>query len=185
MTAQIGDKYKYNGKNYTIITMSKKINFHPSDYGLKPRGILTSCWNGYWCEYSISEDGIFLEDLYVYDIEGNYPKINGKEPIKQEMMGHKHYKKIHLPISYTGKILVGDNFLREYYVHMGYQQFYAYEKLIEFVFEDGKLIKTNNYSEVAKIARELLENDDSETIDIYKYTDEETIKKYKGKIWWL
>ena len=34
MTAQIGDQYKYCGNEYTIVTRSDPMPFHPSEYGI-------------------------------------------------------------------------------------------------------------------------------------------------------
>ena len=94
----------------------------------------------------------------------------------QERMGHKHYKKLHEPIIYTGKILVGSEFLHQYYIHMGYQKFWSYKKLTEFVFENGKLIQTNDYSDIAAKIRE-------------NFSDKEAVKKIylesKDRFWWM
>lgn len=188
MTAQISDKYTYKGDKYSIVAISNPINFHPKRFGLNPISICTSCWNGYWCEYDITEKGIFLEELFVHDANKKYPKINGRSVSIQDRLGHKHYKKIHEPIVYTGKILVGDRFLQQYYIHMGYQRAWAYEKLTEFVFENGRLIEINDYSEVAEKMRELLDSDKETLKQIYenpeKFVSESFSLKYKDKIWW-
>ena len=75
MTAQISDKYTYKGDKYSIVAISNPINFHPKRFGLNPISICTSCWNVYWCEYDITEKGIFLEELFVHDANKKYPKI--------------------------------------------------------------------------------------------------------------
>lgn len=49
--------------------------------------------------------------------------------------------------------LVGKGFLREYYIHMGYQRAWAYENLRELIFENGKLMETFDHSEMAKKLR--------------------------------
>ena len=65
MTAQIGDSYSYKGGDYSIVAMSIPLRFDPRFYGFKPECVTTGCWNGYWCKYKISEDGIFLDKLLI------------------------------------------------------------------------------------------------------------------------
>ena len=64
MTAQIGDSYSYKGGDYTIVAMSEPLRFDPRFYGFKPESATTACWNGFWCKYKISEDGIFLDNIH-------------------------------------------------------------------------------------------------------------------------
>lgn len=65
MTAQIGDTFKFKGEDYSIVAISTPIGFNPQNYGITPELICTACWNGYWCEYEISDTGIFLKNLYI------------------------------------------------------------------------------------------------------------------------
>lgn len=53
---------------------------------------------------------------------------------------------IGLPINYTGDLIIGDDFLGEYYVYMGFQQPYTYENVKELKFEKGKLIEVKDHS---------------------------------------
>lgn len=82
-------------------------------------------------------------------MDGNYPEINGKLPTpesfyfdiykdgKQEYDGSYEYKDLGMPIDFTGKIVLGDGFLQKYYIHMGFQRAWAYERLIELDIEEG------------------------------------------------
>lgn len=159
MTAQVGDKFTFRGSNYSIVAISTPIRFDPANFGITPMSIVTSCWAGYWCEYDISEKGIVLKNLYINAKDDNYPAINGVEAMKDkkgkfEYMGHHLYKDVQIPMKYTGKILVGKDFLREYYIHMGYQRAWAYQTLVEFIFEDGILLDTIDHSQMAEKLRE-------------------------------
>lgn len=179
MTAQIGDHYTYDGNEYTVVTMSESIPFHPADYGIFPGYVCTACARGYWCHYTIKDDSIFLKDLYVNSAEDYYPAINGVLPNRvteyeyEDYMGHRRYAGINLKIPYTGKILIGDGFLDEYYVHMGFQSFWAYKKLIELVFENGKLIESNDQSRIAAAVRMIIR------------TEGKLPRGYGADIWWL
>ena len=43
-------------KEYSLVAISKKINFSPKDYGITPIMIHTGCYRGYYCEYTINDD---------------------------------------------------------------------------------------------------------------------------------
>lgn len=175
MTAQRGDIYKHNGKEYTLIALSSSLPFDPKNYALEPHTRSTACYRGYWCTYAIEDEILHLEELYIFNRDGNYPTLNGVDISEEEYTealvirnrvkrtelipkyaGHRVYKNINLPVSYTGKMLLGKDFIRDYYIHLGFQRYWAYKHLIELVFEDGILVETNDYSDVAKQQRELL-----------------------------
>lgn len=211
MTAQIGDIYKYQKKEYTIVALSSAMLFDPKNFGLEPHASSTACWRGYWCEYAIDNDELLLKDLYLFNSEDNYPPFNGVEVSPQEFkeydcyvgkgekpkkvtrpvhFGHRLYKDVNLQIPYTGRILLGDGFMREYYIHMGFQRGWAYKKLIELVFEEGVLLECNDLSHIAKAQREAIkakgENprypDDG---NIPKFVDESFSLDYADKAWWI
>lgn len=211
MTAQIGDIYKYRKNKFTIVALSNAIQFNPKDYGLEPHASSTACWRGYWCEYNITDDGLFLQNLYLFNSEGNYPPLNGIEVSPQEFkeydcynfkkkksekvtrplhMGHRIYKNVNMPVPYTGKILLGDGFLQEYYIHMGFQRGWAYQKLIELIFEEGILLECNDLSHIAKAQRENIKNQGKDTrypddSNIPKFVNESFSLDYADKAWWM
>ena len=153
MTAQIGNHFKFQGKQYNIVQMSKELEVNFEQYGITPSPCCTACWNGYWCDYDIREEGIFLENLYVHSQDGNYPAIHGVEAYYEadkkklhRYMGHHLYKGLHLKCDYTGGIVMGRKFLPEHYVHMGYQRAWAYEEVLELIFMKGTLAKVIDHS---------------------------------------
>ena len=89
MTAQIGDSFKFDGQDYTIVALSEYIRFDPREYGITPEAACTACWAGYWCAYNIKEDGIYLEDLYINSKDDYYPEILGVNPVSEEETGNK------------------------------------------------------------------------------------------------
>jgi hypothetical protein len=205
LTAQISDIYKHKRKKYNLVAMSEPMCFEPEDYGLKPESCITCCWRGYWCEYKITDDGLVLDKLYIYNSDGFYPDLNGVpvspaefedhkvstkdgEMIKSypKHLGHRLYKNINMSIPYTGKILLGDKFLHDYYIHMGFQRPFAYKILMEFVFEKGKLIETIDHSDKAKKMREIVDLDEYvDRKNTIKYIDNSFSLDYNTKAWWL
>lgn len=195
MTAQIGDKFIFRGDDYSIVAISNPIQFDPKDYGLKPTPRSSACWKGYWCDYHISENGIMLKNLYVYSEDNCYPEINGIKPEAKEgkkkfqYMGHYLYKDLDMFMDYTGKILVGKGFMRDYYIHMGYQRAWAYEVLEELVFESGKLVRVIQHSEMAKKLRDEVDKDINKGKKIYKdiprFVEKSFSLEMQDKAWWI
>lgn len=77
MTAQIGDIYKLNDKEYEVVALSKPMLFNPKKYGLEPHMLHTGCRRGYCCVYEIKDNRLFLEKLYIHNDSNNYPPIMG------------------------------------------------------------------------------------------------------------
>lgn len=166
MTAQIGSIFKLNGNRYNIVSKSRHIKFNPQEYGITPLSCCTACWDGYWCEYNITKEGILLENLYINSYDDYYPAINGIEPLYDEEngkfvthVGHRVYQGINLKCDYTGRIVVGREFLPEYYIHSGYQRGYGYEEVKELVLKNGDLVKVIDHSEEARKIREKMKAD--------------------------
>lgn len=203
MTAQISDKFTYQGNSYTIVAISENRKlFDPEEYGLHPDSIETCCWDGYWCEFEIS-DALYLQRLSVHCDDGNYPDICGRsigEPTRSRHeqavaasfrfgdTGYQFYENMNLKIPYTGKILVGSGFIRRYYIHMGYQRAYAYEKLLEFEFEDGNLKNTSDLSDKAEEYRKKIENTNVNDLEhrsnIPLFIHRSFSLSYDDKAWW-
>lgn len=190
MTAQVGDRFIYKEDNYSIVAISKPIQFDPLDYGIKPVACCSACWKGYWCDYHISTKGIMLQNLYINSENEYYPEINNVSPEKKrKYMGHHFYKNINIFMEYTGKILIGNGFIREYYIHMGYQRAWAYEVLEELLFDHGKLVKTIDHSEMAKKLRKELEDKPEEikkiSDNIPLFVEESFSLEMQDKAWWI
>jgi hypothetical protein len=190
MTAQISDIYKYDKEEYDIVAMTDPIGFDPHDYGIRTDAPHTACWRGYVCEYDIREDGLVLDNLDVFNFDDEYPSLNGieVEPAKH-MGGFRTYKNLNMYIPYTGRLLLGRDFLRNYYIHMGFQRPYAYKTLIEFVFENGKVCEINDQSKAAESIREKIEKNpeilEEERLMIPQFVEDSFSLDYKTKAWWL
>lgn len=196
MTAQAGDRFTYNNLEYSVVALSGPVQFDPKDYGITPEAICTACWNGYWCDYNISDKGLILQNLYINSKDGYYPEINGvgvekENGKKRHNMGHHLYKDIGLPIAYSGKIVAGRDFMNQYYIHMGYQRAWAYKILLEFVFEAGALAETIDHSAAAASLREELQTagDDISSPrsedEIRKFVEDSFSLELGVKAWWV
>lgn len=196
MTAQVGDQFKFREKEYSIVAISKPFGFDPTEYGITPEAACTACWNGFWCVYNITENGIFLEDLYINSKDDHYPEIKGIKPLFEDengepfcYMGHHLYKGLNIKVPYSGKILVGDEFIHDYYIHMGYQRAWGYKVLMELVFENGDLIETNDQSQIAAEMREKISKDaefeNKLHSNIFTFVNDSFALDYGTKAWWM
>lgn len=166
MTAQIPDTFRYRNQKYDIIAMIDSIGFNPRSYGLQPHSSSTACWRGYWCEYAIENGKLILERLYMYNEDNYYPDLNGVSVLPREdehgrplgRFGHRIYVP-HMEIYYTGKLILGNDFLPEFYIHMGFQRPWAFKELLEFDFVNGQLEKVIDHSDKAEFVRKkILDN---------------------------
>lgn len=197
MTAQIGDYYLYKGTRYSIVAISKEIGFAPSQYGIIPEMKCTLCWKGYWCGYVITDDGLLLENLYTNSQGGHYPTINGinatvpkrKEHNTYDYIAadthHHKYSGLKIPICFTGKILLGNGSISKYCINMGYQQYWVYKELKEFVFNSGKLVEINDYSQMAETARNKSDDLRKHLCDPEKFVEDSFFLDYDVKAWWI
>lgn len=151
MPAQVQDSIIYVDDSFSIISSTDKIPFHPDDYHMPTAPITSLCLRGYNCEYEIQGGLLYLNDLMICTRNGKYPPLNGVSP-KFNDFGSL-YKKIGLPVLYTGKILAGTNLISKFFANMGTQRYYAYRKVIEFSFENGKLVRITDQSEQAEQVR--------------------------------
>ena len=165
MTAQIGDVYRYENTDYECLNLSNGRLFNPWDHGFHPLFVDTSCWNGYWCEFEIT-DVVKLQTLHIHDKNGRYPPLNGVSVLppgitvkKTPGAGYEHYRNIGLAIDYTGKILLADGFIWDYYIHMGLQRPYAFQTLLSFTLESGVLKEILDQSGIAERLRKIKEED--------------------------
>ena len=190
MTAQAGDMFSYKGRDLYLVAKNVRTRFSPKYYGIQPEGTSTGCYKGYLCHYNIADKKLFLEDLYVNSESGEYPPINGITANEGAYSSDLHcYKGIHDETHYTGKLLLGDDFMDDYYVHMGSQWPWAFKTLKEFVFERGRLVKINDQSDMAAHLREVIGRDE----EFFNYLEQEIgyhveecfSHDYFIKAWWL
>lgn len=192
MTAQVQDKIKYKNKEYSIIAMTNPLEFNPEDYGITPSTFCTACWRGFWCDYEISDTEIYLGDLFINSDNDEYPLIEGVSVSNytgRDNMGHHVYQNLNIKLPYTGKILLGNEFISEYYIHMGFQYPWTYKILKEFSFKDGKLLTVIDCSDIAGELRDKI-NADPDFMsnlkgNLIEFIDDTFSLNYSVKAWWL
>ena len=161
MTMQIKDSLYYTDKSYTIVTCNTPLCFDPREYGVTPTPYTTACHRGHWSEYSILNDQLVLQNLFIYTNSNDYPPIANIESVPAPQKSyfpsrHRMYHGLQLPIFYTGKILIGSDPTSTHYIKGIRNDPWRFKNLIECVFEGGKLVKTIDHSETAEDIRKFI-----------------------------
>ena len=198
MTVQIGDIYKYNGRDYSCIERTGYV-FNPYDYGLQPSRICSDCMRGYWCEYEITNNRIMLQSLHIHDADEIYPTINYVSISSKDHMPasaqtdegldsteipfsyeYETYEHLGLLLPYTGKLLLGIPFLQySYFYHSS-----ECKELLCFEFDNGELKNVEDYSETAHTLHKAYKK-----FGLREFADDEELYEklpegFRKNIWW-
>lgn len=160
MTAQFPDTLEFKGKSYVVAAIQGEGLFDPYSFGLHPIPSITACWRGYVCSYIIDQGQLKLGELSVSLEKSSEPvkiEINGisPSPPSQEVeLFNTRFKQLGLAIPFSGGILAADGFIRELYVHMGFQPAWKYQEVFELIFEKGMLQYSADVSRSIKTVRD-------------------------------
>lgn len=162
MTAQFNDLFRYQEKDFSIAGISAGPLFNPADFGLFPIPASTACWRGYVATFTIFESYLVLDTLSVNLQEKQAPTINGilpSEPTRGLRLFNNLYTGLKYHIHYTGGLMLGHDFIRELYVHMGFHPAWKYKEVFELTFENGRLVSELDRSAwAAQQRRDFLES---------------------------
>jgi len=212
MSSQVQDKYLVFDTDFRRIATDNKISISPSDYGLIPKSLDTAHLKGFWCDFELTDERIFLENLYIHTENDIYPTINGinisppeyetiyridivngkmsdkQYPVNVDKLhGYKVYEHLHLPVNYTANLLLGKNF--HYNCCFDDKRyFFEYKEVIDFQIEDGKIIKRTDISPLAKSFSEQVKNLKKEYDcfdDFIPIMNKILSKEQINEIWWI
>ncbi len=147
MTAQMNDGFRLRGQQYSLAGISEGRLFDPSAFDLKPIAVCSACWRGYCAEFGLDGSRLVLDALHVGlhprdSMEANGPVINGvhpQGPNSKRAFFNNFYEGLRIPIEYTGGLLLGDDFIKDLYVHMGFHPAWKYRRVVELIFTNGVL----------------------------------------------
>lgn len=162
MTAQIADKFIYRGAAYDVIGVRGGELITPEQFGMTPTAGCTACWRGFYVTYELTSEGLYLRELTLYEKNKNYKPIDGVMPVRVRKsmfdvgIGDMSYSNLNVRVPFTGKIRIAKDFIRERYVHMGFQAPSAYKTVHDVALEDGKVVDILDRSwEVEKLREEM------------------------------
>jgi hypothetical protein len=164
VTAQASDSVTYAGEVYQLAGWTGEGLFDPLAYGLDLIPTTTANWRGFVAHYAVVGDRFLLTSLTDVGIQGAIDEESMRE-LAPDIDGRRAtwkprvvYENMDLPIPFTGKLLIGRDFLRDLYVHMGFHPAWKFEHVMELVLADGILQAAEDISEqVAQSRREILE----------------------------
>jgi hypothetical protein len=140
MTGQIHDRVIFQEEEYSMISAGPGL-IHPADFGLQPVMLHTACWRGYYTTYAVQDGMLWLVELALKTHSNEYAPIQGILPESAQLSSGKTYRGLQVPVHYSGEMHLGKDFLRERYVHMGFQSPEAFAVRVCLVFEDGRLVQ--------------------------------------------
>ncbi|MCK5390176.1 MAG: hypothetical protein KAJ36_06785 [Candidatus Thorarchaeota archaeon] len=151
MTGQITNKFKYEGETYELVAYHGESLYAAEDFGITPQMASTACWRGYQTFYDCVDGELILDSLHVRTEDKI--AINGVVPRKNEELAEDSwaffntiYENLSLKTKFTGSILLGKDFIREMYVHMGFQSPESFKTVIDIEVSDGNIIKITDVS---------------------------------------
>lgn len=167
MTAQFCDIVTYEGEGYDLAGISGSGLFDPGEHGMEPTSWCTACWRGYTAAYKVEDDTLFLDRLSVCLTEPGMagerevqkvqaPAVEGIAPqdiSEQGSVFEYRYENMHLPVPFTGGLLLAQDFLEDLYVHMGFHPAWKYRRVHELLFEEGRLTGVSDVSKKLAMLR--------------------------------
>jgi hypothetical protein len=151
MTAQILDSMEYLGCEFDIAGIHGGPLFEPLSYGLNPRFISTACWRGFFCTYSVDDEGLYLKQLH---IGGGGQELLGIRPVRENGFNAFVFKRLRLGVSFTGGLLLGRGSIQHRYEC--FHPAWGYREVLELLFEEGRLRRTLDCSKPLAELREQL-----------------------------
>jgi hypothetical protein len=172
MTAQASDIVLFRKQQYSLAGVDGTGLFDPAALGLKPVGWSTACWRGYVCTYSVKEDRLLLTTLQISFAKTEPPPtLFGQNPDSKARLHGFCYSSLAHPIPFTGGLLLGRDFVRELYVHMGFHPAWKFREVHELIFENGLLREAGDRSQAAEEFRKRIKSEDLRPSDTGKIGD--------------
>ena len=179
MTIQANDTVFHKKIAFDLVGGSGSGLFNVKTLGFTPEGRCTACWRGYLAGYSILDHRLFLTALLVWfplgykdpnkaaveseteadDVGfGDYlPDPNASLPIplfgvmpKNGRMGGCYYEGFRKPIQFTGKLVLGEDFLPGF-LRGGFRRAWQFRIVRELTLKKGHVITDKSIS--AKMAK--------------------------------
>ncbi len=141
MTDQMPDRVLYHGLLYSLVAVENEWMFYPYANDLALKDISDWGYRGYFYNYVIRSSKLFLAEMRVFPGGPKHPERHATAHPSLQLVSD-----LSMPIPYTGRILLADNVLPNYYQGLGMEPPFAYTDVLECVFEDGRLVREVDYS---------------------------------------
>ncbi len=145
MTAQISDTFIFKCEEHSLIGMKGGDLASPEQFGMEPKMLHTACYRGFYASYELTEEALYLRKLTLREMNGNYLPIEGIQPAKEEYQATYHGLSVVVP--FTGKIRLAKDFIKELYIHMGYQKLTAFKTVLDITLKSGRVVEIKDRSQ--------------------------------------
>ena len=158
MTAQVPDLVLLGDTAYCLSGVCGDGLFDPEEHGLAPAPTCSACWRGYQCCYALRDGRFVLDALYLCTAaDGTEPPVlfgvaaspgDGFFTWKFDGLDHD--------VKFSGGLLLGDDFVDELYVHMGFHPAWKYRAVHECLIKHGAVLSTwDKSAEMAELRERL------------------------------
>lgn len=143
---EVKDAVIAENMSFSILKCEIKEIFNPDIFGISP--IWTDDPNfGYSSIFEVREYQLYIKSLTIA-ADRVYPFINGVEPrflYAENGVETVEYPEIMVPIKFTGAIVIGSGFLKNYGIGEDIPC-YSYKTVRELIFQEGRLVTTIDHS---------------------------------------
>lgn len=143
MTTPLADLVELEGRRWTLLDADGEGLFDPAAHGLTPRSPSTGCWRGFRCCYALRGDRLTLAHLRITLPAAQALPLAGRVPARaggwDAAWGEERtvvYDELG-PVDFTGGLLLADGLLRHQVAPHEHGKAWAYERVVELVFERG------------------------------------------------
>ena len=154
MSAQLPDRFIFEGREYDVISTSRKSLFDPSQWGLEPVCPDKACLRGTIATFEVRDDSLYLKNLRYWSRKSAPPNLGAGKLIRDDLSGEcpeYYYEGINALIPWSGEIVLGRAFLWPLLMPRGFQSVWKYKEVMQLLFADGILEAFGDVSK--KIAR--------------------------------
>ncbi|RCJ18267.1 hypothetical protein A6770_06750 [Nostoc minutum NIES-26] len=175
----MSDLVFYQEQKFSITAINGTGLYSPQQDGISPISFSTACYRGYTCIYQVSEEYLYLKQLNIgLKLKDRLTAKYGKglrlfdiTPKYHNYDSYVVYEEINKIIYFSGGLLLGKNFIKEMYIHLGYHPAYKFREVHELIFREGQLVKSTDISQKIDEFRGAIATHESQSI-IEKLTTE-------------
>lgn len=150
MSAQLPDRFLFQGQEYDIISTVPLKLFEPAQWGLEPVSPHGACLRGTIATYTLKEESLCMKDLRYWTRQAPPAQLVEGKAMKDAHAGEcpeYFYEGINALIPWSGKIVLGRAFLWPLLLPRGFQPAWKYKEVLQLLFEEGNL---RAYGDVSK-----------------------------------
>jgi hypothetical protein len=189
MTGQISDSIIYKRKEYSLAEFEGGHLFDPAKYGIQPQPTSSANWRGFVCTYKVYRKRLKLSNLSINIEDHEYKKLFKALNIDSDPnVSHYHYidylDNLLIDVDFTGKILIGKDFIHGFYIHMGFQSAFSYQNVWSLEFDHGLLGKAEDLSpEMEDLRNSYIENikGNKEPLNLFEWIEERFSQRIRRK----